>query len=214
MYYNLLIYWRKHSAINEALFFFIIVVVLFGLCQAHHYSSVWQNLNFLWLSLVFASLLSLNSLFEHDKQDGTIDTILLYPSPIIINYIYKQIITHFLFKICPLLLVYIPISLLLKIPIDILLFSLLNFTIASIGLIFLSSISAALRVNKLDASFLRFIVILPLSTPLWLFAFGAIENFIANKTVYTAFAFLIALTLLFAIIGPVFCSFILRHLNE
>lgn len=214
MYYNLLIYWRKHSAINEALFFFIIVVILFGLCQAHHYNSTWQNLNFLWLSLVFASLLSLDSLFEQDKQDGTIDTILLYPFPIIFSYIYKQIIAHFLFKICPLLLVYIPAGLLLKIPMDILLFSLLNFTIAAIGLIFLSSLCAALRVNKLNPSFLRFIIILPLSTPLWLFAFGSIENFMKNRAVYAALAFLIALTLLFAIIGPVFCSFILRHLNE
>lgn len=214
MYYDLLNLWRKPSSISEALFFFLIITIIFVLSQLHQNTLIWFNLSFLWLNIMFATLLGLNTIFKQDKINGTIDTILLYPTVILFVYIYKKIIAHYLIKIVPLLLIYLPISLILNIPFNIAFFSLIIFAISSLGLLFLSTINAALISNNSNSNFLQFIIILPLTVPLWLFAFGAIENFMLNKDTSIALAFLIALSTLFIIIGPIFCSFILRYLND
>lgn len=214
MYYILLNYWRKPSAISEALLFFLIVALLFGLCQLHQSFSLWLNLNFLWLNLMFSILFGINNLFKQDKLNGVIDTILLYSKTTLLIYIYKRITSHFIAKILPVLLAYIPIGLLLGVSFNVLSFSLIIFTIASIGLLYLASISVSLYLDNFSTNFLQFIIILPLSVPLWLFAFGAIESFMQHQFNLVTIAFLIALSTLFVIIAPIFCCFILLYLND
>ena len=68
--------------------------------------------------------------------------------------------------------------------------------------------------GQTNTNFLQFIIILPLSAPLWLFTFSSIENFIAQQSPMISIAFLIALSSLFTIIGPTFCCFILRYLHD
>lgn len=212
MYYNLLIAWRKHSFIDEGLCFFTLVTILLGLCQTNHQTNIWQNLNLLWLMMLFSTLLGIDGLFEDDKHDGTLETLLLHPYSVLLRYIYKKLMIHFLFKISPILLIYVPLGLLLHLPVNLLIFSLSIFTIAVQGLLCLASFSSALNLKRLNSNFLRFLIILPLSTPLWLFAFSAIENFTHKYGISSSsLFFLVALCLFFTLIGPIFCSLILLN---
>src|ERR1044071_6768441 len=80
---DLTLAWRRRADLLSTLFFFVIVVSLFPLGigpEPQLLRSIAPGV--VWVAALLASMLSLNRIFAHDYQDGTLEQLLLTPQPL------------------------------------------------------------------------------------------------------------------------------------
>ena len=102
---DLLLAVRRRTEIANPLLFFILVITLFPLgigAQPHLLQAIAPGI--IWVSALLAAMLSLDSLFRSDFDDGSLEQILLSPYPTSILVLAK-IIAHWLVTGLPLLIV-------------------------------------------------------------------------------------------------------------
>ncbi len=96
---------RRRSEIANPLLFFILVITLFPLgigAQPHLLQAIAPGI--IWVSALLAAMLSLDSLFRSDFDDGSLEQMLLSPHPTSVLVLGK-IIAHWLVTGLPLLIV-------------------------------------------------------------------------------------------------------------
>ena len=96
---------RRRSEIANPLLFFILVITLFPLgigAQPNLLQAIAPGI--IWVSALLAAMLSLDSLFRSDFDDGSLEQILLSPHPTSILVLAK-IVAHWLVTGLPLLIV-------------------------------------------------------------------------------------------------------------
>lgn len=107
---------RRRSEIANPLLFFILVITLFPLgigAQPHLLQAIAPGI--IWVSALLAAMLSLDSLFRSDFDDGSLEQILLsaHPSSLLVL---AKIIAHWLVTGLPLLFVAPLLAVLLGMP--------------------------------------------------------------------------------------------------
>lgn len=172
------------------------------------------QLNLLWIAVIFANLLGLRDLFAADKEDGSLDIVLLQPRMALLFYIYSKLLRHILTNILPIILIYPLAGVMLHLPLQIIITSAITCFISSLSISFLGSLSAAINLMAKPSAFLNFIIILPFSAPIFIFALSTDTAVLQHNSSTVPILFLIALTLLFAIIGPIGASLILRYVHD
>ena len=119
---------RRRGDWLTAVFFFVLVSSLFPLGVGPE-PQLLQRIGpgVLWVAATLASLLSLSRLFEDDHRDGSLDQMLLSPSPVVLLVLGK-VLAHWLVYGLPLLLIAPLLGLQFNLPaeaIGVLVFSLL-----------------------------------------------------------------------------------------
>ena len=80
---DLLLAWRRPGDILNPLFFFAMVCTLFPLAVGPGAEQLTlSGPGVLWVAALLATLLSLNSLFMSDHEDGSLDQLLVSPQPL------------------------------------------------------------------------------------------------------------------------------------
>jgi heme exporter protein B len=199
------------AALSAAFFALIVTLAPFGLGpDAGALRAAAPGL--FWIAALLATLLGLERMLQPDVEDGTLDLLRLSPLPLELVTVAK-IAAHWLtsgFIITLLAPVLAPLLSLETKAIPILALSLL---LGTPGLSAIGAAAAALGASVQRGGMVLAILLLPLNVPFLIFGAGAVSAAQTNGDPTQALIFLIALSLLAFVIGPLAAAAALR-LNE
>lgn len=167
--YDLAMAFRRWSDLAMPLVFFVIVCTLFPLALGQDKELLRAiGPGAIWVAALLATLLSLNTLFREDFDDGSLEQLALSEHPLSILLLAKTI-AHWLVAELPLVLLAPLLALGFDIPAAGREALLLTLLIGTPTLSLLGSVGAALTAGLRRASGLLAVLILPLSVPVLIF---------------------------------------------
>jgi heme exporter protein B len=172
---DLVVAFRQRSDLVNPLFFFIMVVALFPLGIGPE-SATLQKIapGVIWIAALLSTLLSVDSLFRQDFDDGSLELALLSPQPLFVLVLGK-ILAHWLVTALPLILVSPVLGIMLYMDSGTLKATLFSLLLGTPVLSMISAIGAALTVGLRKGGVLVALIALPLYVPVLIFGTGAVE---------------------------------------
>ncbi len=166
--------WRRRGDAAQPVLFALLVVALFTLAlggEARLLQSVASAV--LWLSILLAGLLSLDTLFRSDAEDGSLEQWLLSPVPLA-WLVAVRVFSHWLTTALPLVLLSPLLAELMQLPREQLPVLVLSLALGTPLLSLLGAVVAALTVGMRRAGILLALLVLPLYVPVLVFGAGAV----------------------------------------
>ena len=181
---DLLLAWKRPGDVLNPLFFFAMVCTLFPLAVGPSQEQLeFSGPGVLWVAALLATLLSLNSLFLSDFEDGSLDQLLVSPQPLPVLVLGKTL-AHWLTAGLPLVFVSPILALTYNMPVSVMGVMMLTLTLGTMSLSLLGSIGAALTVGLHRGTALLSLLILPLAMPIMILGANAV-SLAAHNDVYT-----------------------------
>lgn len=172
---DLVVAFRQRSDLVNPLFFFIMVIALFPLGIGPEPSTLQKIApGVIWIAALLSTLLSEDSLFRQDFDDGSLELALLSPQPLFVLVLGK-IVAHWLVTALPLILVSPVLGVMLYMDADTIQATLCSLLLGTPVLSMISAIGAALTVGLRKGGVLVAIIALPLYVPVLIFGTGAVE---------------------------------------
>jgi heme exporter protein B len=193
---------RRRSEIANPLLFFILVITLFPLgigAQPNLLQAIAPGI--IWVSALLAAMLSLDSLFRSDFDDGSLEQILLSPHPASILVLGK-IIAHWLVTGLPLLIVAPLLAIFLGMPTHSLGILLLTLLLGTPVLSLIGAIGVALTVGLRRGGMILSLLVLPLYVPVLIFAGNAVEMASSGLPVDAQINILISILFMALVLAP------------
>ena len=211
---DLLLAWKRPGDILNPLFFFAMVSTLFPLAVGPSPQQLaLSGPGVLWVAALLAALLSLNSLFMSDFEDGSLDQIILSPQPLPMLALGKSF-SHWLLSGLPLVIVSPLLAMTFRMPADTIGVLMLTLTLGTISLSLLGSIGAALTVGLNRGNALLSLLILPLAMPVLIFGARTVSLAAADDAVAAGIYFLAAYCMLALSFAPFATAAALKISNE
>ncbi|MER2605916.1 MAG: heme exporter protein CcmB [Siculibacillus sp.] len=202
------------GALMGALFFLIVVTVVpFG---------VGPDMNLLarigpailWIGALLATLLSLDRLFQVDRDDGGLDLILMGESPLELVVLVKCL-AHWAATGLPLVIAAPLLAIFMNMEPIAIGSTTLTLLVGTPALTFTGAIGAALTVTLKRGGLLLAILVLPLTVPVMIFGVSsATAVLVGTIPFWTPFSVLSALGLFSMVLGPIAAAAALRHAGE
>lgn len=211
---DLLLAWKRPGDVLNPLFFFAMVSALFPLAMgpnAEQLSIISPGV--LWVAALLAVLLSLNSLYLSDFEDGSLEQILLSPQPLPLLALGKCL-AHWLVSGLPLVMVSPIVAMTFRMPSGTIAVLMLSLLFGTISLSLLGSIGAALTVGLNRGNALLSLLILPLAMPVLIFGARTVSLAAAGDSVAAGIYFLAAYCMLALSFAPFATAAALRISNE
>jgi heme exporter protein B len=211
---DLLLAFKRPGDMLNPLFFFAMVSTLFPLAIGPGADQL-QTLGpgVVWVAALLASLLSLNSLYLSDLEDGSLDQLILSPQPLPLISLGKTV-AHWLVSGLPLVLVSPLIAITYRMPADTISVMLLTLTLGTMSLSLLGSVGAALTVGLNRGSALLSLLVLPLAMPVLIFGARTVALATADDAVSAGVYFLAAYCMLALSFAPFAAAAALKISNE
>ncbi len=205
---------RQSADTGTAVGFFILVTVLVPLGVGPDPALLGRIApGLIWVAALLASLLSLERLFHHDHDDGSLDHLALGPLPLPLVVLAK-VIAHWLLTGLPLVLAAPVAGLLLNLPGAALAPLLGGLLLGTPLLGLLGCIGAALTLGARRGGVLLSLLILPLYTPVLIFGAGAVERTLVGLDASPNLLLLAAGLMLALPLAPLAASAALRQALE
>ncbi len=207
---DLVVFWRHRSDALNPLVFALIVVTMFPLSlgpESQRLAPIAGGVTF--VTVVLASLLSLDALFRSDAEDGSLDLLVTSGQPLALIAA-ARLLAHWLGTGLPLTLAGPLFATLLGLPYA------AAATLAgalALGTPLLSLIGgacAALTVGLRRSGILLALLVLPLTLPVLIFGAGAVEAAASGATVQVPLLFLAAGLALALPLAPLACAAAIR----
>lgn len=181
---DLLLAWKRPGDVLNPLFFFAMVCTLFPLAVGPSAEQLeFSGPGVLWVAALLATLLSLNSLFVSDYEDGSLDQLLVSPQPLPMLALGKTL-AHWLTSGVPLVFVSPILAITYRMPMSVVGVMMITLALGTMSLSLLGSIGAALTVGLHRGTALLSLLILPLAMPVLLLGANAV-SLAANNDIYT-----------------------------
>ncbi len=181
---DLLLAWKRPGDVLNPLFFFAMVCTLFPLAVGPSAEQLEvSGPGVLWVAALLSTLLSLNSLFLSDFEDGSLDQLLVSPQPLPVLVLGKTL-AHWLTSGVPLVIVSPLLAITYRMPPSVIGVMMLTLLLGTISLSLLGSIGAALTVGLHRGTALLSLLILPLAMPIMILGANAV-SLAASNDVYT-----------------------------
>nr|WP_024965236.1 heme exporter protein CcmB [Pantoea sp. IMH] len=172
---ELRIAFRSGSEIINPLWFFLIVITLFPLGVGPEPALLARIApGVVWVAALLSSLLALERLFRDDFLDGSLEQLLLLPTPLPLTVLGK-VGAHWVITGLPLLLLSPLAALLLSLDFNSWRAVALTLLLGTPTLSFLGAIGVGLTVGLRRGGVLLSLLVLPLAVPVLIFASAAIE---------------------------------------
>jgi len=172
---ELQIAFRCGAEIVNPLWFFLIVITLFPLGVGPEPQLLARIApGIVWVAALLSSLLALERLFRDDFVDGSLEQLLLLPTPLAITVLGK-VAAHWLITGLPLLLLSPLVALLLSLDFASWRAMVLTLLLGTPTFSFLGAIGVALTVGLRRGGVLLSLLVLPLAIPVLIFASAAID---------------------------------------
>jgi heme exporter protein B len=201
---------RRPEQLVQPLVFFLMVTTLFPLGLSVQLSLLRDMApGVLWAAALLSSLLSLDSLFKSDADDGTLEQLALSGQGLTVIVVAKTC-AHWLLSGAPLVLVSPIVATALNIPTGAFAIMMLSLALGTVTLSWLGAIGAGLTIGLRRGNVLVSLIVLPLAMPLLIFGAGATESAIAGSSAAGALYFLAALAVFTSTLAPFAATAALR----
>ena len=207
---ELLLACRRPGDLVNPLVFFVIAISLFPLGAGGDQAFLSGIANgVIWVTALLAIMLSMESLFRSDFEDGSLEQLLLLTQPLYFVLLVR-VFSHWLVSCVPLILLAPALAVMLALPsegIPVLVASLLlgTPTISLIG-----AIGTALTVGLSRSGLLLAVLVLPLFIPVLVFGTGTVSTALNGLPVGGLLAILGVLLVLAVILSPLAIAAALR----
>ena len=165
----------------------------------------------LWIAALLASLLGLDRLFQADHEDGSLDQMLLSPTPLELIVLVKCV-AHWFVTGLPLVLLSPLFGLMLDLDGSALWAVAATLLVGTPTFTFLGAIGAALTVTLRRGGLLLSILVVPLAVPVLIFGVSAAQS--GTAPVLAPFLVLCALGLASIALAPIAAAAALRGAGE
>lgn len=158
----------------------------------------------LWIGALLASLLGLDRMFQADRDDGTLDLLLMASGRHMLALtVLVKAAAHWTASVLPLVIAAPLLGVLMNLEPDVAFGTALTLLVGTPAIAFIGAAGAAVAVSLPRGGLLVSVLILPLVIPVLIFGVSAAYAIQAEPTQFLPpFLILAALTLLFAVIGP------------
>lgn len=211
---DLLLVWKRPGDVLNPLFFFAMVCTLFPLAVGPSAEQLaFAGPGVLWVAALLAMLLSLNTLFVGDYEDGSLEQLLLSPQPLAVLALGKTL-AHWLTSGLPLVLLSPLLGVTFRMSADTMPVLMATLALGTISLSLLGAVGAALTVGLRRGTALLSLLILPLAMPVLIFGARTVSLAIAGD-VYSMGLFALAAYAVGALsLAPFATAAALRISNE
>lgn len=173
---ELLIAFRSPGDIINPLMFFVIAVSLFPLGVGADQAFLGEIApGVIWVTALLAVMLSMDSLFRSDYEDGSLEQLLLSPQPLYF-VILAKVASHWLVSGLPLVILAPVFASMLALPGQGLLPLIASLLIGTPILTLLGAVGMALTVGLSRSGLLLAVLILPLYVPVLVFGTGVVDS--------------------------------------
>lgn len=175
---DLLVAFRRRAELMNPILFYVIVVTLFplGVSPDQEFLSKLAP-GVVWVTALLAALISMESIFRQDFDDGSVEQLFLSHHPPTL-LILGKVIAHWLITGLPMLVIVPLMALLLYIPQQALTTLFLTVLLGTPILSLIGAIGVALTAGLRGGGVLLGLLVLPLYIPVLIFASGAVSTVI------------------------------------
>lgn len=171
----LIAYKRKHDVVNPFMFF-LIVATLFPIGISPDPDRLGEiAAGVLWIAALLAAMLSMDSLFRADYEDGSLEQLLLSPHPLYFMVLAKNI-AHWLVSGLPVVLVSPLLAYMLNLPDQAYFAVFVTLLLGTPILSLLGSIGVALTVGLGSRGLILAVITLPMSVPVLIAGTMAVQQ--------------------------------------
>lgn len=173
---DLLLLIRRRSDLARPLIFFLIISTLIPLGIAPDPQLLMKLApGLIWIMSLLATLLSVDSLFGEDFQDGTLQQMLISPNLLFMPVLGK-VTAHWLVMGLPLTLLSPLIGLMFSLPVDAMLPMVLSLALGTAVLSFVGAVGAALTLPLRRGGVLLALLVMPLYVPVLIFGSATVQS--------------------------------------
>lgn len=207
---DLLLAFRSRSDLVNPLIFFLMVATLFPLGVSPEPGFLAKLApGLVWVAALLATLLSMDSLFRADFEDGTLEQVLLSPQPLVL-IVLARVLAHWLMTGLPLTLMAPLLGLMLFLPAEGMGGLMLSLLLGTPTLSLIGAIGAALTVGLRKGGVLISLLVLPLYIPVLIFGSGAVQAAVTGLPLAGYLALLGAMLALGVVLAPLAIGAALR----
>ncbi|QND40459.1 heme exporter protein CcmB [Rhizobium leguminosarum bv. viciae] len=164
-----------------------------------------------WIGALLAALLGLDRLFRAERDDGSLDLMLMQETPLVLTVLVKCF-AHWTATSLPLVIASPLLGLFMNMDETAIGATMLTLLVGSPAITFIGAVGAAVAVALPRGGLLVSILVLPLTIPVLIFGVSATYAAVEDPAPFLPpFLILIALTLFFAVIGPAAAAPALRN---
>ncbi|MBY5332541.1 heme exporter protein CcmB [Rhizobium leguminosarum] len=164
-----------------------------------------------WIGALLAALLGLDRLFQAERDDGSLDLMLIQETPLVLTVLVKCL-AHWTATSLPLVIASPLLGLFMNMDETAIAATMLTLLVGSPAITFIGAVGAAVAVALPRGGLLVSILVLPLTIPVLIFGVSATYAAVEDPAPFLPpFLILIALTLFFAVIGPAAAALALRN---
>jgi heme exporter protein B len=207
---DLLLAFRRRAEIANPLLFFILIATMFPLgigADAQVLKAVGPGV--IWVAALLAALLSLDSMFRSDFEDGTLEQFMLSAHPVSLLVVAK-VLAHWVVTGLPLLAVAPLLGILLSLSGDAIGVLVLTLTLGTPVLSLIGAVGVALTVGLRRGGIILSLLVLPLYVPVLIFASSAVETAAAGIPITAQLYILSAMLVLALSLAPLATAASLR----
>ena len=207
---DVLLAMRRKTEVLTAVFFFVVVAALFPLGigpEAKLLRVIAPGI--LWVGALLSSMLALQRLFEADYRDGSLEQMLLSPTPLPLLMAAK-LLAHWLLSGVPLVLLAPILGLQFDLDAESLGTLVLALLVGTPILSLVGGIGAALTLGVRGGGVLLSLLVLPLFVPVLVFGAGAVEAQVSGLGAQAHLSILMAMLLPAAFLSPFACAAAVR----
>ncbi len=202
--------YRHRNELFNPLFFFMLVVMLFPLGTSPDKPLLMTMApGVIWVAALLASMLSLDSLFRADFDDGTLEQMLISPHPLSVLVLAK-ILAHWLVTGFPMILLAPLLAIFMYLPDEGIGILMLTLAIGTPVLSLIGAIGMGLTVGLRRGGMLLSLLVLPLYIPILIFSANAVDASLADMAVTGQIYFLSAVLVLSITLAPLATAAALR----
>ena len=207
---DLTLAFRRKSELVNPLIFFLIVASLFpiGVSPEPNFLSQLAP-GLVWVAALLATLLSMETLFKSDYEDGSLEQLLLSPQPVFL-VVLSKVLAHWLLSGLALTLVAPLLGLMLFLPSEGMPGLMLSLLLGTPTLSLIGAIGAALTVGLRRGGVLISLLVLPLYIPVLIFGSSAVQAAVTGLPLDGYLALLGAMLALALALAPIAAGAALR----
>ena len=165
----------------------------------------------LWIGALLAGLLGLEKLLQADREDGSLDQMMISTIPLAAQVFVKSL-THWLVTGLPLTLMVPVFGLFLGMDGLAVQASMATLLAGTPAISFIGAVGAAVTVSLPRGGLLLSVLVLPLCIPVLIFGVGAVRAAVTEPDPFMPpFLLVLAISMFFSVLGPFAAAFALRQ---
>ncbi|MBA1444006.1 MAG: heme exporter protein CcmB [Chromatiales bacterium] len=207
---DLVLAYRRRAELANPLLFFVLVTAMFPLGIGNDPKLIQAvGPGVIWVAALLAALLSLDTMFRSDFDDGTLEQFMLSAHPISVLVLAK-ILAHWMITGLPLFIAAPLLAMMLNVPTDAIPTLMLTLVLGTPVLSLIGSVGVALTVGLRRGGVILSLLVLPLYVPVLIFATDAVKTSIVGIPTSAQISFLAAMLIGSLVLAPLATAASLR----